>query len=124
MDSTIFTVLLPGVLLVLVVVYALLPRWIVITGPDKPSHEDVPKLHRYMNIVIYAHLVLMFVTVVLEFSKFYTELIIFALLLTMSLAFMFLEKKYLPGTRRYLVTLCWIVGMCIAFGIYGWITFY
>ncbi|WP_156950946.1 DUF4181 domain-containing protein [Saccharibacillus sacchari] len=66
----------------------------------------------------------MFVTIVLELPRPQMELIFFALIAAAGIAFALLEKKYLPGTRRYLVTLCWVAGICIVFAIYGWVAYF
>ncbi len=124
MTPNLFSVVLPGIIIVSILAYAVLPRWIVLTGPDKLTYKDVPKLNRYMNIVAWTQLVLMFVTVVLELPRPQMELIFFALIAAAGIAFALLEKKYLPGTRRYLVTLCWVAGICIVFAIYGWVAYF
>lgn len=124
MTAILFSVVLPGIIIVSILAYALLPRWIVVTGPGKLTHKDVPKLNRYMNIVTWTQLVLMFVTVVLELPRPQMELILFALIAAMGVAIALLEKKYLPGTRRYWVTLCWVAGICIVFAIYGWVAYF
>lgn len=129
MTATLFSIVLPGIIIVSILAYAVLPRWIVVTGPDKLTYKDVPKLNRYINIVAWTQLVLMFVTVVLELPRPQMELIFFALIAAAGIAaagiaFALLEKKYLPGTRRYLVTLCWVAGICIVFAIYGWVAYF
>jgi len=124
MTPNLFSIVLPGIIIVSILAYAVLPRWIVVTGPDKLTYKDVPKLNRYLNIVAWTQLVLMFVTVVLELPRPQMELIFFALIAAAGIAFALLEKKYLPGTRRYLVTLCWVAGICIVFAIYGWVAYF
>ncbi|WP_156950945.1 hypothetical protein [Saccharibacillus sacchari] len=42
MTPILFSVVLPGIIIVSLLAYAVLPRWIVVTGPDKLTHKDVP----------------------------------------------------------------------------------
>lgn len=122
MNPAPFPILLIGNMVLLILIHGVLPRWIV-TGPDKRQLRDDPKLKLYLYGIIIAVVVLLIVLFSLNLSPVQLDLSAFALVIGTGLAVMFLEKKHLPNTRRHLVTLCWIGGICILAGIYTWATY-
>lgn len=124
MTPTLIPILGLGTIIVIALAYLVLPRFIVVTGPDKLSHKDVPQLNRYIQIILITQSVLLFAAVLLDLPQYLFERVVFTLLLVAMVLVMLLERKYLPGTKHYLVTLFFIVGMILVFGLYVGVTYF
>ncbi|MEJ8307258.1 DUF4181 domain-containing protein [Saccharibacillus sacchari] len=120
MNPASFSILGTGSLVAVLLIYFVAPRFIV-TGPDRRRLQDIPRLDLIMKIVIFSAIVLLLVAGVLNMNL---DLVAFPLAILIGLLFMFMEKKYLPDTRRHLVTLCWIGSLCVVFGIYAGVTYF
>ncbi|NGZ74999.1 hypothetical protein [Saccharibacillus alkalitolerans] len=123
MNPTSFPIIAFGNLIVILLVHAVFPRFIV-TGPDRRQMKDVPRLKRYTYGLTFGALALLGVVIFGDLPPVQTDLLAFAIVLSLGLIFMYLEKKYLPNTRRHLVTLCWIGCFCAVCGLYAWATYF
>jgi len=122
MNPTTFPIILIGNMLLLVLVQGLLPKFIV-NGPDKRQLRDDPKLKRYLHGITAAALLLLIGLFSLNLPPIPFDLSVFGLLIALGFAVMIAEKKYLPNTRRHLVTLCWIGGIVVIAGLYMGVTY-
>lgn len=119
MNPAIFPIFGLGNIILILLTSFVLPRFIV-TGPDKRRLQDVPRLRLYANLIIFSAIVILLLLAVMNVSL---DLFAFPLVIIMGLLFLFMEKKYLPNTRRHLVTLCWIGLVCVVFGIYAGVAY-
>ncbi|WP_172200021.1 hypothetical protein [Saccharibacillus qingshengii] len=122
MNPSTFPIILLGNALLVLLVNFVLPVFIV-TGPDQRKLVDLPRGKVYTYSLAILASALLIGMVVLRLPSYQLDLIAFALLLVLGTALMLLEKKLLPDTRRHLVTLCWIGGICVLFAIYGGVTY-
>lgn len=114
MNHAAFPIITFGNLVVVLLIYFVVPRFIV-TGPDRRRLQDVPRLDLAVKIALFSVIVILLIAAVLNMNL---DFVGFPLAILFGLLILFMEKKYLPATRRHLVTLCWIGSTCVLFGIY------
>lgn len=122
MNPTTFPIILLGNTLLLLLLNFVVAD-LIVTGTDRRRLTDVPRLKRYVYGITLLAIALLLGLIGLRLPPASFDLIAFALVLLTGLSIMALEKKHLPHTRRHVVTLCWIGGMCLLFGVYGWVTY-
>ncbi|CAM3505845.1 MULTISPECIES: hypothetical protein [Saccharibacillus] len=122
MNPTTFPIILLGNTLLLLLLNFVVAD-LIVTGADRRRLTDVPRLKRYVYGITLLAIALLLGLLGLRLPPASFDLIAFALVLLTGLSIMALEKKYLPHTRRHVVTLCWIGGMCLLSGLYGWVTY-
>ncbi|MCQ4086564.1 hypothetical protein [Saccharibacillus sp. JS10] len=115
MPSMTVPMLLIGNAIAMLLYHWILPRFMV-TGQDQRQLKDLPKIHRLMMLIIFACCVFLVLLAIFELN---IELFGLPTVLLFLLFIMGLEKKYLPHTRRHLVTLCIFGFYCIWFSAYA-----
>lgn len=120
MNPASFSILGLGNLIVVLLIYFVAPRFIV-TGPDQRRLQDIPRLDLAVKIALFSVIIILLITALLNMNL---DFVGFTLAILFGLLILFMEKKYLPGTRRHLVTLCWIGSTCVLFGIYFGVAYF